>query len=245
MLEAESSAPRIKKMFGSIPLARHFMLAALLSLTTFIGVSLSKYVNDPQYGSILTSSGVPLLVNELFFVSAAAVGASFSALFQLDREITSGTFVPRLRYSYWVRFVLGIVAGLLLATLLNIRSMAPQDDPSLARMNLTSAALALMGGFSSSVVQRVVHRLIEALETIVRGSGEQEIEARAQASKEKLEQALARERVRLSLVLTDLQRRFANGDAPESIQQLVQKVSREGAESVEGLLGQVKGGDVQ
>ncbi|MGK3965421.1 hypothetical protein WMF38_14745 [Sorangium sp. So ce118] len=205
---------------------RSSILAALLSLATFLGVTLTTYVNDPRSGDIFTSSGLPLLINELLFLSSASLGASFANLFQIDREVSSGRFVPRHESSYWVRFVLGIMAGLLLATVLNISQVAPKDAGQLERIHFSAAGLALMGGFSSSVVQRILQRMIETLEALVRGSGEAEVAARELANKMKLEQSLAAERVRVTLLLSDVQRRLAAGEDADSILHRLDQVNR-------------------
>lgn len=227
MIEVESNVHRAKRFFGRVGIIRSFMFATLLSVVTFIALSLSPYIDDPRYGDIFTSNGLPLLINELFFLSSAAVGASFSGLFQADREITAGTFQPKQNSSYWVRFVLGLVAGLLLATVLHISSIAPPDATGITRFRFTSAALALVGGFSSSVVQLVIQRLIEAMMTILRGSVEQELELREKASRVRMDEALSRERTQVNAQLADLQRRLAAGESPESLRGVVDEMSRQ------------------
>ncbi|MGK3965422.1 hypothetical protein WMF38_14750 [Sorangium sp. So ce118] len=238
LLEAESKVSRVERLLGTTRISRSFMVIAIFSLATFIAATLSEDINQPANGDIIKSSGFPLLVSEIFFLSAAAVGASFAGLFKIDRDLTDGTFSPKRQSSYWVQLVLGLVAGLLLATLLNVNAVAASDEQAFARTQFSSAGLALLGGFSSSAVQRVLQRLIETLEAIVRGSGEQELAAREQASKQKIEQIMATERVRLSATLTDLQRRLATGESSASVQRLLDRLNRQGAESLEGLMDQ-------
>ena len=57
------------------------------------------------------------------------------------------------------------------------------------RRQLAGAVLALIGGFSSSVVQNVIKRMIDTLETVVRGSAEAEVAIRAQTGKLRVEEA--------------------------------------------------------
>lgn len=226
MLEIESDVPRIKRVFGQARITRSFMFTALLAILCFIATSLSSYVNDPQHGDVFTSSGLPLFINELFFLSSAAVGASFSLLFQIDREITAGTLSPKHQSSYWVQFILGIVAGLLLSTVLSVHSLAQAGAEGAGQAPFRNAVLALVGGFSSSVVQRLIRRIIEALETVVRGSAEQEMQLRENASRQRLDEALSRERLRTMLLLTDLQRRLMGGESPEALRALLARVSQ-------------------
>lgn len=226
LLEMEAEASGFERALGQVRIARVFMAILGASLALFLALSVSPYLNDPKYGDIFTSSGWPLFANELFFLATAAVGASFSNLFQLNRELTRGTFTPKNQSSYWVQFTLGVVAGLLLSTLLNVNTIAPTDDVGSTQLHLRAAALALVGGFSSSVVQRVIQRLIDALESILRGSPEQDIEAREQAGRQQLEEMLAKDRTRAALLLVDVQRRLAAGESPEALDALLDRASQ-------------------
>jgi hypothetical protein len=226
MLELESKVSPLVRAMGRTRIERSFVLTALASISVFIALSLSHYLKDPMYGDFFTSSGFPLLINEFFFISSAAVGASFSNLFQIDRELTAGTFTPKNQSSYWVQFILGIVAGLLLSTILNVQSVTPTTAKSVGRINFEAATLALMGGFSSSIVQRIVQRIIEALESLLRGSAEQEVQARERASRLRLEETLAKNRMRTTLMLVDMQRRLAGGESPETLLARVEQASR-------------------
>jgi hypothetical protein len=224
MLYKDSDDVRFRQTFGQARIVRSFVVAAIFSLVVFLVVSWSHYLNESKWGDFFTSSGWPLFVNEMFFISSAALGASFSSLFQASRAITNGTFRPKEESSYWVQFMLGILAGLLLATVLNLADIAPADHA--AGMNFRAAALALVGGFSSSVVQKVLQRLIDALETVVRGGAEAEIQIRDQTGKLRLEESLVKERMRASMLLNDLQRRLIAGDSPVALAALLDQASQ-------------------
>jgi hypothetical protein len=226
MLYKDSDDVRFRQTFGQARIVRSFVVAAVLSLVVFLVVSWSPYLNEPRWGDFFTSSGWPLFVNEMFFISSAALGASFSSLFQVSRAITNGTFRPKDESSYWVEFMLGILAGLLLSTVLNLADIAPQDGDAASGMNFRAAALALVGGFSSSVVQKVLQRLIDALETVVRGGAEAEIQIREQTGKLRLEESLVKERMRASMLLNDLQRRLIAGDSPAALAALLDQASQ-------------------
>jgi len=228
MLYKDSDDVRFRQTFGQARIVRSFVVAAVFSLVVFLIVSWSPYLNESKWGDFFTSSGWPLFVNEMFFISSAALGASFSSLFQASRAITNGTFRPKEESSYWVQFMLGILAGLLLSTVLNLSDIAPQDADAGAGagMNFRAAALALVGGFSSSVVQKVLQRLIDALETVVRGGADAEIQIRDQTGKLRLEQSLVKERMRASMLLNDLQRRLIAGDSPVALAALLDQASQ-------------------
>lgn len=88
LLDSETEQRGYLRFLGPVPLIRHMMVTALLSLTALIALTLSPEVNGTRANSdILIGSGTPLLLNELFLLSAAALGASFSALFMANRYI--------------------------------------------------------------------------------------------------------------------------------------------------------------
>jgi len=204
-------------------LVRAMLITAALSLFAFLAISLSGTINDPRSGNIFSSSGWPLLVNELFFLSAAALGASFAALLQLDRDLKQGTFDPRSHASHWVRFILGLVSGVLLATLIHVGENANTGDSAVAKRQLSAAALALLGGFASSVVERILQRLVESLETAVRGSAEGTIAAREQELRSKLTAQATADRLKMATMLSEVQRGLASGKDPEALRRSIDR----------------------
>src|SRR5438270_13746307 len=105
----------------------------------------------------------------MHLISAAGLGACFYALFKARRFITNGTYDPKYEPTYWVRFILGITAGTLLALLIPVGGSA-------GSVELTKPLLALLGGFSAEAVYRILLRMVETLETLVQGSDQQAIE---------------------------------------------------------------------
>ncbi len=142
-----------------VPLLRRLMIVAFLSLAGFIGIALSPYVSETG-GNIFNSNGIPLLVNLMFFVCSAALGACFSALFQANSYIVSGVFDPKFEPSYWIRLLVGVMAGLILASLIPI-------DPH-ALNGLGKPTLSLLGGFSASLVYRILNLLVDTVEDMVK-----------------------------------------------------------------------------
>jgi hypothetical protein len=206
------------RMLGRVRIVRYQMLLALVSLVCFIGLSLTEYVNHPINGNIFESSGIPLLICELFYLSAAGLGASFAGLFHVDREISAGTFDPRHQASYWMRFLLGLIAGLLLATLIDTHagaSSAAAGTPS--GLQFSQAALALLGGFSSSVVFRILSRMVETLETMVRGNLDDVTLAKQQAGEARLGQQLVQERTKLIERLAQLRQDVVANPDPKRV----------------------------
>jgi hypothetical protein len=109
---------------------------------------------------------------------------------------------------------------------LSIQSIAPADDEATSRLHFMAATLALTGGFSSSVVQRIIQRMIETLEAIMKGGAEQNLQALEQLSKQRLEEELAKDRVRTQSMLVDMQRRLAAGESTEALREAIAKAIR-------------------
>ncbi len=233
-LSESQSLNRMTRFLGHFSLVRRMTMTAILSLVAFLGCSLSPYINHPEYGNLFQSAGIPLLVNELFILAAAALGASFAGLSQAEREISAKTFDPQGQVTYWTRFIHGLIAGLILATLINF-NFTPTEEPTDGKhvvVRFSAAALALLGGFSSSVVYRMLNRLVEALETMVRGGADEAMQATQQASKARLNQQLVQERLRMATTLAGLQQQLMSGkDAAAVLEQfdvLVQGLLSEG-----------------
>ena len=151
---------------GNFPIARRLMALAIVSLAGFIALSMSPYISHSSV-SIFEMHGLALLVNELFLLCAAGMGASFAALFEANQYITKQNFDCRYEPTYWMRFVLGLVAGLVLATLLSGMMEPGQGSPMATR--LSTAGLALLGGFSSRSIYQVLKRFSSSLEFTVTG----------------------------------------------------------------------------
>lgn len=154
LLHAERDTAGRWSFLGPVRLVRHLLAAALGFLAVFVATSMSGYVGHDT-GDIFDASGLAVLVPELFLLAAAGMGAAFGALFRAQRYVASGRYDPVYEASYWVHVVLGVMAGILLAELIPVES-GEANRP----------LLALLGGFSSSVVHRVLVRLVDVLESL-------------------------------------------------------------------------------
>jgi hypothetical protein len=166
------------KRVARIPLVAQMMTAAVIAIIAFIGLSLTGSLKDPVRGNLTTASGLDLLLGELFFLSASALGAAFSSLFEIMRSLDRGDLDLRRQYTYWIKFLLGLVAGLILATILHVKSAAG-SSPSTGAMHLSAAGLALLGGYSTSVFYRVLQRLTTSVTTLLTGNVDAEPDADA------------------------------------------------------------------
>ena len=211
------------RFLGPVPLIRQMMLAALLSLIALICLTLSPEVNGTKANSdILVGSGIPLLLNELFLLSAAALGASFSALFIANRYIQEGTFDPKFNISYWIRFVLGLIAGFTLATLIDLDALQKVGEGNGSSGSSNAFArplLAMIGGFSAAVVYRILSRLAETVESLFRGDMREQNKASSEAENSRLQAEAQQGKGRLAYRLMTLQKKMSDGTSTENVQQ--------------------------
>lgn len=171
ILQEAARKPAHVRLFGSVAIIRHMMLIAGVSLVGFIALSLSPRLDEAiqSHDILLDLDGIHLLIILLFLLSAASIGAAFDSLFRANRYIEKGTFDPRYESSYWIRFGLGLLSGMLLATLIPL-------SPELTLMGRPT--LAMIGGFSSDLLYQIIKRLIDAIESIFKGNVAEMLKAR-------------------------------------------------------------------
>lgn len=99
LLDIEQGVTGFMKFLGPVSLIRQMMIAAVVSLILFIGLSLTEEVSHDS-GNIMMQDGYELLLNLMFYLSAAGLGASFAALYKANTYIANGTFDPTLYLSF-------------------------------------------------------------------------------------------------------------------------------------------------
>lgn len=157
-----------------IPLVKRLMVFAAICLVSLVTISLSSHVNgDPRNFNLFASSGLSLLLNELFLISAAGLGAAFSALFKANMYFEEGSYDPRFETSYWLRVILGLVAGTILAMLIpieEVQKLTHTDGSDLHHLSLNGFGkplLAIAGGFSASLVYKALIKIVQFLESFL------------------------------------------------------------------------------
>lgn len=160
--------------FGSVPLVRMFLGIAVASMLLMLLTSLSPQVSRDNMGkTLLDNSGWSLAVCEAFLIFASLVGSAFAALFKLHRYISAGTYDERFASTYWIQLILGVIAGVVLSQVLY--SVFPNSVPGAKPAGnypptfLQQPVLALIGGFSASLVHRILDRLVLAVESVFGG----------------------------------------------------------------------------
>lgn len=153
--------------FGPLPLVRQMLGLALLSLVTILGVSISAVVNTANMSkSIFELSGYPLFMVEVFLVSAASLGGCFANLQRINTVISDGTYDPRVQSTYWTRWVMGVISGIVLSQLVYDFFLAQSADDTSARAlsgAIVQPILALVGGYSVDFVHGILTRAINTL----------------------------------------------------------------------------------
>jgi hypothetical protein len=165
---------RFVGLLGAVPVVRTLLLVAVVTLILF-----AVFAALPGAREVVGSgarAADPLsfgdrLLRELFLVVAALLGAAFAALYRAGSYVLAGTYDPHYTYTYVVRLVLGVLAGLLIAELVPLEDVAGVGS-------LTTPLLALIGGFSASVAYALLLRLVAAAETLVQGGREDRDAAR-------------------------------------------------------------------
>ena len=215
ILLSEEGSGRLAAL-GPVRLVRHMLVAVIVLLAVFIALAATSYVST-ESGDIFTSTGLDVLANELFFLAAGGIGAAFSALFTAYRYIAEGTYDPKYESSYWVRFILGLIAGVLLASLIPVG----EGEGGAA---LTKPLLALLGGFSAAVVYRILERLVETVESLVRGDSRELQRVQAAASAARETELAAQERTALLARLLPLQQQARSGKDPGQIAEELDRI---------------------
>lgn len=159
---------------GRVKLIRKMMLVAISSLVALIALSLSSYINNENMvASMFDMEGTRLLYVQAILLAAAAIGASFSALFKANSYVTAGCYDPKYESSYWVRFVVGLIAGIILTQLIPIDLKAVADATAAQHRGteISQAALritmALVGGFSANLVYKILDRVVETIQSFI------------------------------------------------------------------------------
>lgn len=175
MLRDEEAKYPVRHSFGAVPLVRKMLALASLSLMTMLGVALTQEVNGANMTKgLLGLQGYPLLVNEIFLVAAAAVGATLANLKRLDRYVSACTYDRRYESSYWTRMVMGVISGVILSQLIYGAISGSHTAAAGAGQNaffdVGQPVLALLGGFSAELVHDVLMHFISVIRNAFGGT---------------------------------------------------------------------------
>ncbi|MBV9110271.1 MAG: hypothetical protein JO306_12745 [Gemmatimonadetes bacterium] len=196
---------------GPVPLVRQFTVVAVVCVLAFVFMGLFEATGSSTV-TFANTWGWALLLNQVWWISAAGVGAAFAILFQVNGYVGKSNYNPRYAPTYWVKFLLGVMAGYILVALLPLDLRGGGTG-----FHLMQPAMALLGGYSASAVYRILTRLVEAVETIFRGNAKEVIAEREQAAAARASEESARARVRLAVRLVEVQRQLATGAPADDV----------------------------
>ncbi len=230
LLCKESQKKGILNFLGPVNLVKRLMLVAIISLILFIIISLSNHINNENvHDTIFEKSGMSLFIILSFYITSASLGAAFSNLFQANKHILNNTFDPKYETAYWTRFVLGIIAGFLMAVII------PTPDEFLKNQETTNIEvfmrplLAMLGGFSAALVYRILFRLVYAVESVFIGKQSDQVEQKLANLKSANELDKENEKQKVVNHLLALKGKLANVKDADSIHreidQTIDKVS--------------------
>lgn len=175
LLRTERSQPKVFPWLGPVRLVRMFMILGVLLVPLFVvlGLSVGVTADGPQDeffgGNLVERSRVAL-----YLVTSATIGSTFAGLTKAFRYIGNLSYDDKYESSYWVRLVLGIVSGLILSIVLS-QALFSDGAENGTGFRLTVPLLAIVGGFSSDLVYKLLRRMIDALETLVSGSASEQV----------------------------------------------------------------------
>jgi hypothetical protein len=148
---------------------------------------------------IMNSSGLDKsndLWTQLCWMGSAILGASFYSTFTAYRYLVSRTYDPQYTAVYMIRFLLGVVAGLILANFGKDFLSAGANGG----IKLGGPTFALLGGYSSEAVNQILLRVTEVLVSAIKGGGDAQLQAKDEELKAaKVKSKAEQERVRTQI----------------------------------------------
>src|SRR5262249_36900263 len=147
------------------PLIKWMIATALVS--AFLFILATAFAAPDQVAAQISATRWPNeLLKQLNWLAAAALGATFYALFTAHEYVKNRTFDPKYNSIYLIRFILGVVAGLILG---NVGPHLPGVSDTSNLQTLGTAVLALLGGFSAEAVNQILQRVVDVVLAAVMG----------------------------------------------------------------------------
>jgi hypothetical protein len=166
------------------------------------------------------------MVFEALLVCAAGTGACFYSLNSAKRFVVSRTFDDKYIPHYYNRIIIGVIAGSILANFIDLSTITGTGSGK-SISQLTPSLIALLGGFSSDFVVRLLNRLLAMIQTLIEGDAREIIENKAeqiklQAETSRIKQNL--ENITKLKSLMDNSEIKSNKEACKAIDELINKM---------------------
>ncbi|MEM7105561.1 MAG: hypothetical protein AAF502_20655 [Bacteroidota bacterium] len=215
-LESEENKKSFFGFFSKVSFIRQLGFATIFCFILLLSLATIKEVGFNSVGISGGLTGWAMFAHLIFLLSAAGLGASLHELWEARQYTTDRTFHPKFISSYWARFTLGLVAGLVLATLI------PVEHKGDVLNSLKPATVALLGGFSTSLVYKVLNRLVELAEQFFGGKPKEAAKAENAAGKAKAE--LEKSNAKITRYITEVKELLSGGADSEQIKDKLEKM---------------------
>jgi hypothetical protein len=150
---------------------RHYPTVAAIAAAGFIGLGL--FIVGAGIATRHAGPGLNLW-GQMACAGAALLGSAFFSTFEASKYIVARTYDARYEGVYFIRFLLGVVAGLILSNFGS--TLMPGAHTPTGMLGL--ATLALLGGYSSDAVNRILMRVSDTLSAAVEGTDTDELKAK-------------------------------------------------------------------
>ncbi|MCY4046417.1 MAG: hypothetical protein OXE99_15245 [Cellvibrionales bacterium] len=162
LMAYEKQNPSKLYWLGPVRLIRGLSLLAIISLLVIVLVSTSSHVNLQSINDgLFQSEGWILLLNQVFLLGCASLGACFACLNKASRYIKEDTFDPKFDSTYWILIIMGLMGGLMIAELIPVRNISSSGESSLTGFEKPVAAL--LGGFSADLIYMILAKFTETI----------------------------------------------------------------------------------
>lgn len=180
--------------------------------------------SQEQRCNIMTMQPFHVVMNVGMWLAAAGLGASFVCLYKANRYVTEGTFDPMYVGSYWIRFFLGLIAGLMLAVVVNEDLF---NNLTLLEPDLVKVPMAMLGGFSAELFYTFLARLVETCKSLFQGSTESLVQTEVERERAAAAGRQVQHRVQLATQVIALQRAIGATPNPEEIRRQLDDLLRQ------------------
>lgn len=208
--------------FGPLPVVRRMLGLAVVSLCALLAVNMSDQIGPQTFSkNLLELSGYQFLLAETFLLSAASLGSCFANLQKVNAFVSDGTYDPKFQSTYWTRWVMGVISGIVLSQLVYdvlFQNHATGSPSAVVPASLGQPILALLGGYSFDVVYGILNHTIDTIRRFFLGDREGPEEKRESA---RLTEAAAQGRLTSAVYLATRQTSLApSANIEEKVPQL-------------------------
>lgn len=196
------------QVFGSVPLIRRMLFMTILCLLILVSFAFLPNGRALIENALLDNKHLDLVLAVLFRLAAAGMGASFFALYKAKKYVANNTFDPSYEATYWTEFILGLMAGLIFSTFLDNQDVGSSFG---ATLMMGKIAVALLGGFSSTVVYEFLNKTVNALASIFKPDVSAVLETEIKSVKADIENSFAQKKQTVLNHLADLQSDIFSG----------------------------------